>query len=172
MPKSASPLRISSVTICATLAQVKFDAGKSPAVVRDQAGKNGACKRNHARDHDLAAWLSGHLPHVFGADPEIIEQPLRQCGEFLSGVRDGDLAGTAGKQRHPSSISISLIVRVSAGCDIFSELAAATKLRYLASAKNGLELPRTQVGEDMTGHAVLAIDANTGIISVIGNKLQ
>ena len=133
------------------LAQVKFDAGKSSAVVRDQAGKHHACKRNHARDSDLPAWMSGHLPHIFGADPQIVEQPLRKCREFLSCV-----AVTWRVLREnsctPSSISISLIVRVSAGCDIFSELAAATKLGSGGERENGLELSRTQVGEDMTGH--------------------
>ena len=135
------------------LAQVKFDAGKSSAVVRDQTGKHGARKRNHARDNDLPAWLSGHLPHIFGADPEIIEQALRKRTEFLSGVRDGDLAGTAGKQRH-TQFDLDQLDRARQGrLRYFQRTRRGDKTSIPGERENGLKLSRTQIGEDITGHA-------------------
>ena len=142
------------------LAQVKFDAGKSSAVVRDQAGQHGACQRNHARDHDLPAWMSGHLPHIFGADPQIVEQALRKCREFLSGVRDGDLPGAAGKQRY-TQFGLDQLDRARQGrLRYFQRTGRSDETSILGDRENGLELSRTQVGEDMTGHVGLAINAN------------
>ena len=156
---------------CATLAEMKFDAGKSSAVVRDQAGKHDACKRNHARNSDLPARMSGHLPHVFGADPQVVEQPLRKGCEFLSGVRDRDLAGAAGKQRRAQWIAISLIIRVRPAA-IFS---ASSPQRQNSDTWPARERPGAVANSGRGRHdgtSALAINAITGIISVIGNKLQ
>jgi len=96
--------------------------------------------------------LSGHLPHIFGADPEIVEQPLRECREFLSGVRDGDLAGTAGKQRYAQFDLDQLDRSRQRRLRYFQRTGRSDKTSIGGQRENGLELPRTQVGEDMTGH--------------------
>jgi hypothetical protein len=91
-------------------------------------------ERHDARYDDLTSLLFGELAHVLDTNLQIVEQPLREGSKLLPRFSNRNLTRSAGEQRGAKS-ALNLLVRVSAGCDVFKNAAAAIELRYSATAR-------------------------------------
>jgi hypothetical protein len=96
-------------------------------------------ERHDARHDDLTSPLFGELAHVLDANLQIFEQPLRERSKLLPASVIETCRVLREKSETPRMVSICLIVRVRAGCDVFKN-AARNEATILRDGKNCAKL--------------------------------